>query len=97
MNQPAFFPPKLTATHITTAPLEQFLGPYTITPPPVAVETFTGLLRSKESVEITVTDIDFQTAALLMGCSVLELLNTPQNRDARRRATLTPRTKGRHL
>jgi hypothetical protein len=40
------------------------------------------------TVGFTVHDIDWQVAALMMGCSVLDLIPTPQNRDAWRRGPL---------
>ena len=40
------------------------------------------------TITMTITDVDWQVAALMLGCSVLDLLPTPQNRDTRRMATL---------
>lgn len=42
----------------------------------------------RRTITMTITDIDFQVAALMMGVSVLALIPTPQNRDAWRRSTL---------
>ena len=43
----------------------------------------------KVSVEMTFNDVDFSLFALLTGSTILELLDTPQNRDTWRRNTLT--------